>query len=235
LKPDASIRCPGRQQRYIWHLSRGGDVRALSDAGDAMTQSADDRDEAIDARLGTSIPSRRSLDERLYAGYEPGAWGLTRLRAIADEEQRAVASDLILSALEGVQVNVREMALSHLDLVRCIGPNGRTMPGPDTTIDSLIEGKRLHQAITDFARAFGSTIDCLAALLIGILGLRASIQRASGAHLLAMPSLAERCPESQAQAREDLIAIIEAHRSAAPAGWLEWTMELRDAVVGHVP
>lgn len=194
------------------------------------------RDDAIDERLGTATPALRQLEDALYDDYSSDGWGLRRFAALQDEEQRAVASDLVISAVEGVQVNLREMALCDLDLQDLIGPNGRCMPGPDTTIDELLDAKRLHRAITDFARAFGSTLDCLAATTIGVLGLPSSIQQASGGNLITLPEFRDAVPRHQDAYRKRVESVLNEHRAAEPAGWLEWTLELRNAVVhrGHL-
>jgi hypothetical protein len=126
--------------------------------------------------------------------------------------------------------------LSHLDLESLVGPNGRRMPGPDTTIDEIIESKRLHRAITEFSRAFGSTLDCLSAAVIGVLGLPTSLQRAAGVTLLTLPPLGELAPAEQRVARDAMEAVFRAHTQEPPAGWVAWALELRDAVVhrGHL-
>jgi hypothetical protein len=204
--------------------------------GDDVKQSAAERDRAIDERLGTSTPNLARLEDRLYETYSASSWGLLQFGSLEDEEQRAVASDLLLSAVEGVKVNIRELALAVLEVHEHVGPNGRTMPGPDTTLDELMNMKRLHGAITDSVRAFGSTLDCLAAMAIGILGLPLSLQTASGATLLAMPELSSAAPSDQNNARADAQRCFSMHADGPPAGWLAWALELRDAVVhrGHL-
>src|SRR4051794_8721425 len=101
-------------------------------------QIAAERGHELDRRLGTVTPSLAQLEDVLYADYTTDGWGFDRLAGLADEEQRAIASDLILSAAEGVQVNLREMALCDIDVHELVGPNGRFMPGPDTTVEDLI-------------------------------------------------------------------------------------------------
>lgn len=109
------------------------------------------RESEIDRRLGTETPALNALAQALRGSYTAEGWGLSQFAAIEDPEQRALASDLLVSVVEGVEVNLREMALCEVDLAELIGPNGRTMPGPETTIEELIDLKRSHQAITDFA------------------------------------------------------------------------------------
>lgn len=197
---------------------------------------AAERDLEIDRRLGTETPQLGKLSEALFEAYTAEAWGFDQFSAIADEEQRAVASDLTLSAVEGVEVNLREMALCLIDLDELVGPNGRTMPGPETTVEELIDGKRTHRAVTDFTRAFGSNLDCLAAATIAVLCLPSSIQSASGASLLNVIELPAAAPASQQEARGRAANLIEAHAERDPAGWLAWMLELRNAVVhrGHL-
>jgi hypothetical protein len=110
------------------------------------------------------------------------------------------------------------------------------MPGPETTVEELVDLKRIHRAITDFARAFGSTLDCLAAASIGVLGLPGSLQRASSASLFRFPELPQAAPQTQHDACENAAALFAEHAERAPVGWLAWMLELRDAVVhrGHL-
>jgi hypothetical protein len=199
-------------------------------------ETAAERGREINRQLGTETPGLTELMEALWNSYSADGWGLHQFVAIEDEEQRAVASDLVLSAVEGIEVNVHELALCETDLAGLVGPNGRTMPGPETTVDELINLKRIHRAITDFARAFGSTLDCLAAATIGVLGLPGSIQRASGASLFHFPELPQAAPRTQHDAREETAALFAEHAERDPAGWLAWMLEMRDAVVhrGHL-
>lgn len=199
-------------------------------------EAAAERGREVNRQLGTETPGLTKLTEALWNSYSADSWGLQQFVAIADEEQRAVASDLVLSAVEGIEVNVYELALCEIDLAALVGPNGRTMPGPETTVEELVNLKRIHRAITDFARAFGSTLDCLAAAAIGVLGLPGSLQRASGASLLRFPELTQTAPQTQHDAREKAAALFAEHAERDPAGWLAWMLELRDAVVhrGHL-
>ena len=96
----------------------------------AAKQIAMERDRALDDGLTTRMPRLASLENQLYESYSVDGWGLYQFAGLADEEQRAVASDILLSATEGVKVNVREFALAVIDVQRLVGPNGRTMPGP---------------------------------------------------------------------------------------------------------
>ncbi len=192
---------------------------------------ADERDDELDRQLGTQVPALKALSASVMEDYSAEGWGITQFSTIADTEQRAVASDLLVSAVEGVQANLRDLALCQIDLMQLVGANGRTMPGPDTTIDELIEMKRMRRAVTDFARAFGSTLDCLAAVVIATLGLPKSIHAASAASLLAMPTLPEDAPATQLEMRERLLACFTEHSEGDAPGWLAWVLELRDAVV----
>jgi hypothetical protein len=199
-------------------------------------ETAEARENEIDRRLGTETHALRALAQALRDSYTAECWGLPQFAAIEDPEQRALASDLLVSVIEGIEVNLREMALCEIDLAELIGPNGRTMPGPETTVEDLIDLKRSHQAVTDFARAFGSVFDCLAAAAIGILCLPSSIHSASGSQLFSLPEISRRAPERQQHARIAVARVFREHADYEPVGWLAWTLELRNAVVhrGHL-
>lgn len=232
---DARRSCHAHKNRitlaYFAHGPRHRDT-AMEDEG---ITPAEARDDELDEHLDTQVPALKSLWDRLLENYDVAAWGLREFAGISNEEQRAIASDLVLSAVEGAHVNLRELAMSAADVARYSGPNGTTMPGPETTLDDYLDAKRLHRAITETFRALGSTLDCLAALTIGILGLPNSLQAAAGSVLLNFPELGWEAPRSQHEARERVQAGFEAI-AEDPAGWLAWGLELRDAVVhrGHL-
>ena len=177
-----------------------------------------------------------AFEDSLYQCYSASAWGLKQFAPLSDVEQRAIASDVVLSAVEGIKVNLREFALGVLDVQDLVGPNGRTMDGPDTTVDDVLNRKRLHRAITDALRAFGSALDCLAAAAIGVLGLATSLHAASVATLLKLPKLPAGSTAGQAAARAATAECCRRHANASPPGWLAWALELRNAVVhrGHL-
>lgn len=193
------------------------------------------RDQQIDQHLGTHAPELEQLWDRLVDDYTVEGWGLAHFAAMSDDEQRAVSSDLVLSAVEGIQVNLRELAMSASDVERYSGPNGTTLPGPTTTLEEYLDHKRLHRAVTESVRAFGSTLDCLAAVTIGLLGLPSSLQAASGAALLTFPQLPDGAPKNQQALRRRAQMSFE-RMAEAPPGWLAWALELRNAVVhrGHL-
>ena len=135
-----------------------------------------------------------------------------------------------------MEVNVREMALCEHDLAELIGPNGRTMPGPQTTVEELIDSMRSHRAITDFARAFGSIIDC-----IGGGGNRGALpakldSRCVGAAAAISARVLGPASGGAAQARAAVGGCLGSMPDREPAGWLAWTLELRNAVIhrGHL-
>lgn len=99
-----------------------------SAATTARSLSADERDAAIDERLGTAMPNHGRLEDLLYDRYSAAAWGFTHFAEITDEEQRAFAFDLVLSAVDGIEVDVREMALCLTDFAQVVGPT-RAVPG----------------------------------------------------------------------------------------------------------
>jgi hypothetical protein len=85
---------------------------------------AAERGREISRQLGTETPGLAELTETLWNSYSADGWGLKQFAAIANEEQRAVASDLVLSAVEGIEVNLYELALCQIDLAAIVGPTG---------------------------------------------------------------------------------------------------------------
>jgi hypothetical protein len=80
-------------------------------------ETAAERGREMNRQLGMETPGLAGLTEALWDSYSADGWGLQQFVAIADKEQRAVASDLVLSAVEGIEVNV--LALCEIDLASC--------------------------------------------------------------------------------------------------------------------
>lgn len=180
----------------------------------------------VDVEL-TALPA---LIELALASYTVEGWGLTQFSTIGDVEQRALASDLLLSALEGVRGHLIDLGLRERQFRRLLGPNGRTMPGADTPTEQLLELVELDACATDCMRAVGSTLDCLAAAAILLMGAPLSVSRAHGSALLRQGPkkvAADPWPEEWNQ----LVTTVRQLGNEPVAGWLAWSLETRNAVV----
>lgn len=189
-----------------------------------------DHDAELAAHLGVYSVELSTWSRALGFGYDPQVWGFA-VYSIIDERQRALASDLLISSLDGVGSNLIHLALAVRDHQALVGPNGRTMPGPDTTMDERVESVAIERHAADAFRAIGSVLDCLSAAAILTLGIPAPVQRAEGSWLLRQDhGVGGTASEDQA----DALAAFEeelARHLGRPGGWLAWTLEMRNAVV----
>ncbi len=171
-----------------------------------------------------------SLTARLEADLSVEWWGYEQLADISDEHQRAIVSDQILVTARAVAANLREAAAHTANVVAGVGPNGRAMPDPEhpSELQRLYD---LDRELVGFFRAAGSLLDCLAAVTIGVLRLPLSIQRAEAGDLGRMAAHAEQGEEPLASVWTRATEAVEGVRAASPDGWLEWTIEMRNAVI----
>lgn len=182
-----------------------------------MTATADDRRWAAAASLGLSTAPIRDLASRLNGDLVADAWGFEQFADIDDVVQRAVCSDQVYGAANAIGTNLIEAALHLRDFRELLG-NG--VAQPRTEADMLVHATfDLH--IVGFFRAFGTTLDCLAAVATGILRIPRSIQRASFRPLLGDPGGHEGWARFKARITRDSI----------DSGWLGWSLEFRHALM----
>lgn len=170
------------------------------------------------------------LERRVVDDYEPEQWGISRFRAIEDVEERAVASDLLISLCEGAKTALLDLAIASQRYTDLLGPNGRTMPGPETRLAERVELAQMDGASTECFRALGSTLDCLAGLSVLIIGMPLSVQRAEGSWLLRRPN-GRPAPHPQEERWNSIVAAVSEQADIFQPGWLAWALEARNAVV----
>ncbi|HEY4099145.1 MAG TPA: hypothetical protein VGM33_26705 [Baekduia sp.] len=194
---------------------------------------ADEQTAAIAARFGVSTPNLAALRQDVIADYSADEWGLSRFSAIEDITDRAVASDLVVSSLEGANTSLIALAVRHDQFERLLGPNGRTMPGPESTVDDYLQLVELDICATDCFRAVGSVLDCLAATTALVTGAPLKVQRAEGTWFFRRPDEKKRSSEPRDQATAwDSVADAVRDQGDEPAqSWLAWALEMRNAVI----
>lgn len=181
--------------------------------------------------LGLRIEHLRKLIDRLEIDFEPRNWGYRQLSDITDEIDRTVISDQIRGAADAVATNLFEVRLHEQDYNDLIGVEGLRVP---TDVESAIARSRLDMHLTGFFQAFGSTLDCVAATAIGILRVPRSIHRADFNHLAVLALFSQEAQAVAADQRaawDRLRALLDNHRAGPPQDWLDWSLELRNALL----
>jgi hypothetical protein len=180
--------------------------------------------------IDTGLEGVRRLGERLGDELSVEAMGFIGLADIADERLRAIASDLLLASVGGIETNLREASEHAGLLTRLIGPNGRTMPDIRRP-DEMEEMWDIDRELTGFFRAIGSTLDCLGATAIVMLRLPTAIHRASVESLVGLRARADAGEGERAAAWGRAAEAFETGLLRGPEGWFEWTLEMRNAVI----
>jgi hypothetical protein len=196
-----------------------------------MPADSEDRDRHLQSKLGVEAAALDALRDALHASYSVNEWGFARYASLPDQRARAISSDMVLSSADAVAVAAREMALHERAFARLLGPNGRTVPGPHTSDEQYAEFHELQMHGVGALRAFGSALDCLTAVAIGVTGARISIHAASATAMFQPLTVSSDAPQGQIEATSQVSSVIAAAIAEPPAGWAQWALEMRNSVV----
>ncbi len=200
-------------------------------------------------RVGVEIAAISDLHRTLMADLDLTGNGISWWAGIVSVARSILIGDHLVGAAEAVPTNMIEAAL-HLQEVenQCdllaerfrqhvrTGGDCRQLPTPGCPADELpMNWAPAHMG--GCFRSVASTLDCLAVLIIGVTGLPLGVFRASWKPLLrelqglaggtALDSGAER-------QRSFATAFLACLEKSGPAGWLDWTLAMRNMVV-HRP
>jgi hypothetical protein len=180
------------------------------------------------------LTQMRHLHDAFAGSLSLDAGGFVPFKRLEPFSVRAIASDLILTAADAVETNLVEAVLHANAYAEWLGPNGRRMPGPDQSEREDLEAARAESEVVGLFRTMGSVLDCLSAVVIGVLRLPQSLQRAD-ASLLAggldrLLATGMQGPEEQVVWARRVADEMSSRRSDPP-GWLEWLVEMRNRVV----
>ena len=195
-----------------------------------MSPDSSGRDRELQRQLGVATPALHDLIDVFYDDYDAKNWGFSRFGSLTDGT-RALVSDLVLSSADGVVVALREMGLHERAFNRLLGPNGRTMPGPETTPEEYAEMHELPMHSVGALRALGSALDCLTAVCIGVLGVQSSIHGAAASALFQPFAAPQGAAQGQVAAAQRVSDVVAAAIAEPPTGWAQWALEMRNSVV----
>lgn len=172
--------------------------------------------------IGVEFTQIRGLSDRLEGDFRAADGGFAAFGALP-LLQRAVVSDQIIGSAQAMLRNLSEARVHEQD-VNSLLADGDAISEP--TLTSEDRDIRKAMAFVGFFRSIGSALDNAAALAIGVLRIPGSIRRASFNLILKMPDdLA-----GQQAAWQELRDLVQA-RSNDPPDWLEWTLEMRHALM----
>jgi hypothetical protein len=203
----------------------------------ALPGDAQERDNAVKQALGLRLDEARALTTALDADLSADSWGYAQLGDVADEIQRATVSDQIRSAAHGIEENLVEARLHELDVSGLVGPHGVPMAYANASVNDHLRNDRLEMNTVGFFRAFGSALDCLAAVLIGAARIPMSLRFADmgGLARFSPAATGNLVPRSvtgdQREAWAELSNLLDEVRRREPAGWYVWGLEVRNAML----
>jgi hypothetical protein len=192
-------------------------------------------DEKIQA-IGLRLVSTGELARQFQADFQAADYGFKHFAALDDPLLRAFASSRVRSAIGGVGRNLLEARLHEHHVYRVVGPNGRPWPGHETSVVDDLELDEMQMHLAGFFRSIGSTFDCLAAVLIGVARIPASLQFADVGNILKLnlAKAAERIrtrPTVQDQLWTEVRNLVRSANDGPPEDWLDWTLQMRNALV----
>lgn len=195
------------------------------------------RSAALRSALGLTATELPSFIGELHAGISSAVWGFPQLAGIPDVEQRALVSDQLLSAADGMLDALVDGAISVLDVDVHTGPTGLPYPDAEDSLNNMLRYEWLRRAVSDLFDAVGTTLDCMAAVLVVVTRAPLSVQRADFAQLSNLDpekahaaAFAEPVPEVQHDLWADLLAELRAAATDGPPDWLGWSLEMRNAL-----
>jgi hypothetical protein len=179
--------------------------------------------QAAQARLSAVATS-------LGDAFDPESFGLPWYASIEDRAVRVVRSNQAIGLVEAARAHIDALIEAARQVRELVGPNGRVMPTPDE-VDGLRTLSRIHVETTDALRAAGSLLDVLGGLTVLCLGLPINPTWADSRQLLKLEPRPASPSEAQTEAVETVRNAVAAALGSGPPGWLEWTIESRNAEV----
>lgn len=201
--------------------------------------------EDVEVRLakvtGTRVTQMLVLADDLLAELGTTAVGFPWLQDYP-EPQRMLVGDFVVSSCGGVVRALRHAAL-HMTLHRralereterfsATYVQTAQLPIPTCPADELTS-ELMDVHLAGFARALGSTFDCLTVVCAGLLGLPLALRRASWNDIwgnLEKKKL-ETLSRSQPDGGMSLDAIRRAPGLYGPEGWLRWALDFRNMAI----
>jgi hypothetical protein len=201
-----------------------------------LNASGNERTAALRAALGLNSPELDSFLEMLEADLIADAWGFKQLAEL-EGEMRALVSDQLLSAAYGIQDALADASAARREVHECTGVNGIPFPRAEDSLNDMLRGLTLQRAVAGFFDAVGTALDCLAGVLVVVTRSPLSVQRADFGRLRGLNPDANptgfpaQIPDIQRQLwHKRSEALAAAEQEAGPDGWLEWSLEMRNAL-----
>ncbi|HET7786371.1 MAG TPA: hypothetical protein VFL36_10390 [Myxococcales bacterium] len=209
----------------------------------AGAKNAEEVDAMFRRAIDADLPVANALASEIRRDLSPTSFGIGWWSPHPDPPRRILISDHLLLCASGVAINIVEARLHLLELrdartrwnqefARRVqdSPSGLTMLAASNVRDELPRAlASLH--LGGLLRAVGSTLDCLAAVVIGVGALPLNILKADFSKMityLTAPTRRAGLPRLHQELAETLERAV---RTAGPEGWLEWATGYRNMLV----
>ena len=207
------------------------------DWNDPLNVDGPSRSAALRRAVGVTTPELTSLISELNQAISCSAWGFAQLADLDDLEQRALVSDQLLSAADGTLEALLDAAISAREVSEYTGPTGLPYPDAADSLNDMMRLERLRRAVASFFDAIGTTLDCMAAVLVVITRAPLSVQRADFAQLSRLDAtkpyataFANPVPQHQRDRWSELVVELDEATAVGPNDWLQWSLEMRNAL-----
>jgi hypothetical protein len=222
---------------------RKEDINSLSKP---YTESRVQLDRRFHSAIGADVPSAGVIVREIFNDLDAQSHGILWWQSVPEQE-RILISDYLYQCADGIEVNLIEAQLHYLEWLdvrdrqnaRLADVISRTPYGelqqkyppsiaPIDDLPSKLEG--MH--ICGFFRAIGSSLDCLAGVTVGVLGLNNNLRWSDiGTAELTLKKLQlQGTPGSQVQI--DFRDLFEtAKKASGPEDWLAWASQYRNMFV----
>lgn len=184
----------------------------------------------MESALERARDALTKLDAATSGAFDSEARGFAWFAAISDPAVRVVRSNQVIELIGTSRSHLDAVADAARAVAELVGPNGRVMPSVDDA-EAIAEQDRVWVEITDGLRAAGSLFDVLGGLATLFLGLAHPPTRADYRHLRDCAPLPAEAADTQRRAAESLKSSVSDALHQGPAGWFEWTLESRNAMV----
>lgn len=195
-----------------------------------MEEAYDSREGRVELadKLGLRVERLALLSARFNKDFHVEDWGFAQFADLVDVRLQAIVSDQVLAASEAILTNLLEARVAETDY------DEATEGGRRYTAGISLDDVRIDSQIVEFFRAFGSTLDCLAGVAIGVLRVPRSVVRASmNRDLFGLDP--DKAPDEATKNAWFLFrASLDALREGPPAKWMDWALLYRNAAV-HRP
>lgn len=209
-------------------------------------QKRDELDRRFHSSIGADVPSAGSLAREILHDLDRTSFGVSWWTTLATEE-RILISDYLYQSAHSIETNLVEAKLHYFEWldarengneriadVISIDSAGEVhckMPSSQTPLDDLPNKLEILH-ISGFFRAIGSSLDCLGAAIIGVLGLPTSLRRSDIGKAKNALSKVTAPATRGSQLQADFRDFFEHIRVASGAeDWLEWADQYRNMLV----